>query len=284
MSAAAVTALASVAFMAIAFTTDNWLHISVDRPSLLSWMQANLNMRGDHRRRPEDPTVGSAAATTTTTTTTTTSTTTSWFDFPEITTDLSMEWSLYGLDKESFQTDGRFFDRVRGIFRVCFPFKQRPEPVVLPSGSLRNKTEPSEGFAVAKSAWSRTKLYLNPVDEWCTNADPATRVPLLFMLPGPPAEEGSESEYSNSTEDMGLKGDSLVWLHLARSAIAAICLYFLLALVACMVGLVGCWRASGKVLKHSATVMLFSAMSSASGMCLWHVAWYYEQNKVRKRV
>ena len=51
--------------------------------------------------------------------------------------------------------DFRYFDRVRGIFRICFPHGEKPQ--VRDYGAAPRSRSP--------------RLYLNPIDEWCTNID-----------------------------------------------------------------------------------------------------------------
>ena len=72
LCAAAIATLLSVAMVGIAFSTDNWLNITVDRENIK--------------------------------------------DFAETTTGNKNLWY-----KISLKSDIRYFDRVRGIFRVCFP-------------------------------------------------------------------------------------------------------------------------------------------------------------------
>ena len=50
-----------------------------------------------------------------------------------------------------------YFDRVKGIFRVCFPFAERPKQSSQSPGAGGGNDDP------------KLRFYLNPVDEWCTN-------------------------------------------------------------------------------------------------------------------
>lgn len=183
---AAITALVSVAFVGIAFSTDNWLHVSVDRVRIYENAVSH--------------------------------------------NDSAMEQRL--------DEDFRYFDRVRGIFRVCFPHADKPG---------------SKGHS---------DLYLNPVDEWCTNIEYHMKLLEQGLVPDTLTDEGT------------------VWLHLVRSCIAAFCFYFMLTAIGCVTGLMGCWKASGDHLISTATMMLFAFLCGAAGMGLWHTSMFYEMNKV----
>ena len=84
---ASVCALTSVALVGIAFSTDNWVHISVNR---------------------------------------------------------------FAIRSSGNNASSEFYDRVKGFFRVCYPHEERPD----------------EG----------ERMYLNPVEEWCTNVDYSVRL------------------------------------------------------------------------------------------------------------
>ena len=51
-------------------------------------------------------------------------------------------------DQQDFLFDHRYFDRVEGMFRVCFPMEEKP----------RKRDD-------------HVYLYLNTLQEWCTNID-----------------------------------------------------------------------------------------------------------------
>ena len=99
LSGASASALFSVALFAIALSTDNWRHISVDRKTALR----------ENATVPVD--------------------------------------------------DVRYYDRVQGIFRVCFPHEDKPS---------------SDGNAA---------LYLSLIEEWCSNIDYYVRLVDSAILP-----------------------------------------------------------------------------------------------------
>ena len=179
----AIAAMVSVACMSIAFSTDNWQHIAVDRPSLAHHVLA----------------ANKSALT------------------------------------AQYRSDFRYFDRVQGIFRVCFPYKDKPPT---------------------------SNLYLNPVEEWCANIDYYVRLLDYGFLP--------ERITTQAT----------LWYHVARSSIAAFCLYFMFMGVGCVLGLLGCWRASGDHLISTAVLMLLASLCGGVGMGLWHWAKFIELERV----
>jgi len=189
---AAVATLVSVALVGIAFSTDNWLHITVDRTRLEPYAKSDEFMR------------------------------------------------------EGMKTDTRYFDRVRGIFRICFPHGEKPQ--VRDYGATPRSRSP--------------RLYLNPIDEWCTSIDYYMQILDHGLLP----EQ--------------LTRDGQVWFHFARTAVASFCLYFMFSAVACCTGLMGCWKASGDHLISTATLMLLASLCGAAGMGFWHGAHFYEMEKV----
>ena len=77
-----------------------------------------------------------------------------------------------------------------------------------------------------------------------------------------------------------LTKDGQVWFHFARTSVAAFCLYFMTSAVACVTGLMGCWKASGDHLISTATLMLLASLCGAAGMGFWHGANFYEMEKV----
>jgi len=200
---AAVATMMSVAFVGIAFSTDNWLHVTVDRPRLEDYARSSM---------------GTEAM------------------------------------REALKTDTRYFDRVRGIFRICFPHGDKPEPVVR-ADSVVVKQRPLR-------AGTNPSLYLNPIDEWCTNIDYYMQVLDHGLLP----EQ--------------LTRDGQVWFHFARTSVAAFCLYFMFAAIACVTGLMGCWKASGDHLISTASLMLLASLFGSAGMGFWHGAHFYEVEKV----
>ena len=80
---AAIATLVSVAFVGIAFSTDNWLNITVDRDNIQEFAETTSGNK-------------------------------------------NLMWKL------RLKSDIRYFDRVRGIFRVCFPHEEKPEPRRVP--------------------------------------------------------------------------------------------------------------------------------------------------------
>ena len=52
-------------------------------------------------------------------------------------------------ENKEFFVDQRYFDRVEGMFRVCFPMEEKPR----------------------KNREIDDSIYLNPIQEWCTNID-----------------------------------------------------------------------------------------------------------------
>jgi hypothetical protein len=56
------------------------------------------------------------------------------------------------LFERNLESSTLYFDRVKGIFRICFPYSDRPKPVA-GGGHLKEQVV----------------LYLNPIEEWCTN-------------------------------------------------------------------------------------------------------------------
>ncbi|CAB4062612.1 unnamed protein product [Lepeophtheirus salmonis] len=163
LSGAAVSSLVGIALVGIAFSTDNWQHIGVNRSYLSALNISEIN--------------------------------------------------------ENIHSDLRYFDRVRGLFRVCFPFELRPK---------------IDG-----------KLYLNPVEEWCTNVDYQMKIMDGPLLP------------SRITHNAGL------WFHFIRTSVAGFICYFMLTGVACVSGLIG------------------SSLTGGLGMTFWHVAELYELEKVK---
>ncbi|XP_040564506.1 uncharacterized protein [Lepeophtheirus salmonis] len=181
LSGAAVSSLVGIALVGIAFSTDNWQHIGVNRSYLSALNISEIN--------------------------------------------------------ENIHSDLRYFDRVRGLFRVCFPFELRPK---------------IDG-----------KLYLNPVEEWCTNVDYQMKIMDGPLLP------------SRITHNAGL------WFHFIRTSVAGFICYFMLTGVACVSGLIGCWRASGDNLISTSILMFLASLTGGLGMTFWHVAELYELEKVK---
>ena len=140
---------------------------------------------------------------------------------------------------EEFHDDVRYFDRVEGLFRVCFPMKDKP-PV------------------------DHHTIYLNPVDEWCTNI-----------------------EYYMQLLENGLIPDKVtkhaeIWIHVARASIGAFVCYFAFMGVAYVVGFLGCWKVSHDKMIVTSVLMLFAFMFGVSGMGLFHAAKHFEHYKVIK--
>jgi hypothetical protein len=55
--------------------------------------------------------------------------------------------------RRNLKSHALYFDRVKGIFRVCFPYAEKPKP----------------SWDGDQSENAKLVLYLNPVEEWCTN-------------------------------------------------------------------------------------------------------------------
>ena len=228
---AAIATLVSVAFVGIAFSTDNWLNITVDRENIKQFA---------------DTTEGNE----------------------------NLMWKL------RLKSDIRYFDRVRGVFRVCFPHETRPEPrwvshdvppppvnILIRTGGNKEREEGKEQQQPLTATTDRRlpnpSLYLNPVDEWCTNIDYYMQLIDLGLLPPHLTHNGQ------------------IWFHFARTSIAGFCLYFMFSAIACVTGLMGCWKASGDHLISTASLMLMAALSASAGMGFWHGANFYERERVR---
>eukprot|EP00093_Oithona_nana_P000767 00767.XXX_1370_261_1 [CDS] Oithona nana genome sequencing. len=143
-------------------------------------------------------------------------------------------------DQQDFLFDHRYFDRVEGMFRVCFPMEEKP----------RQRDD-------------HVYLYLNTLQEWCTNID-------YYMehLTGPFTRISAKISFAT------------IWLHLARASVASYILYFAAMGVACSVGLFGCWGMSSTKLIATSISLLFAFVFGVSGMGLFHAAHFYETNKV----
>ena len=221
---AAIATLVSVAFVGIAFSTDNWLNISVDRDNIQEFAHTT---EGNE----------------------------------------NLMWKL------RMKSDIRYFDRVRGVFRVCFPHKDKPEPRMVsadvpppPPSILVKPEEWKEQSQPLTSTTDRRlpnpSLYLNPVDEWCTNIDYYMHLVTSEFLPP------------------HLTYDGKIWFHFARTSVACFCLYFMFSAFGCVSGLLGCWKASGDHLISTAILMLLATLSAAAGMGFWHGAQFYEEQRV----
>lgn len=137
---------------------------------------------------------------------------------------------------EEFYSDVRYFDRVEGLFRVCFPMKDKP-PV--------DQT-----------------IYLNPVDEWCTNIEYYMQLLENGLIP---------EKVTKHAE---------TWIHVARASIASFILYFAVMGVAYVIGFLGCWKVSSDKMIVTAVLMLFAFVFGISGMGLFHAAKHFEHYKV----
>ena len=228
---AAIATLVSVAFVGIAFSTDNWLNITVDRENIQQYAETTTGNK-------------------------------------------NLMWKL------RLKSDIRYFDRVRGIFRVCFPHEEKPEPrmvhldvpapplnILIKTGGKQEKDNDGQQHLPLTSTTDRRlpnpSLYLNPVDEWCTNIDYYMQLIDLGLLPPHLTHNGE------------------IWFHFARTSVACFCLFFMFSAIACVTGLMGCWKASGDHLISTASLMLLAALSAAAGMGFWHGANFYEIERVR---
>ena len=225
---AAIATLVSVAFVGIAFSTDNWLNITVDRDNIQEFAETTSGNK-------------------------------------------NLMWKL------RLKSDIRYFDRVRGIFRVCFPHEVKPEPRRVPNDVpppplnilIQQETNKDVDNGNQQPLTSTTdrrlpnpSLYLNPVDEWCTNIDYYMQLIDLGLLPP------------------NLTHNGQIWFHFARTSVACFCLFFMFSAIACVTGLMGCWKASGDHLISTASLMLMAALSAAAGMGFWHGANFYEIERV----
>ncbi len=138
--------------------------------------------------------------------------------------------------------DFRYFDRVEGLFRVCFPMAVKPR----------------------RSQEQNTEIYLSPMHEWCSNIEY-----YMHLI----AEDGIVPD------KMTYNGK--VWIHLARSTIAAFVLFFAAMGLACVIGLLGCWNVSDRLLTWTSILMMLAFFSATAGMGLFHATDFYERNKVR---
>ena len=226
---AAIATLVSVAFVGIAFSTDNWQNINVDRSNIQEFAETTSGNK-------------------------------------------NLMWKL------RLKSDIRYFDRVKGIFRVCFPNELKPQPRMAPDDvppppiniliKSGGQHEENDGQHLPLTSTTDRRLpnpslYLNPVDEWCTNID-----------------------YYMQLIDQGLLPPQLtftgkIWFHFARASIACFCLFFMFSAIACVTGLMGCWKASGDHLISTCLLMLMAALSAAAGMGFWHGADFYERFRVR---
>eukprot|EP00095_Tigriopus_kingsejongensis_P003972 snap_masked-scaffold310_size212938-processed-gene-0.0 protein:Tk03972 transcript:snap_masked-scaffold310_size212938-processed-gene-0.0-mRNA-1 annotation:"hypothetical protein KGM_13179" len=77
-----------------------------------------------------------------------------------------------------------------------------------------------------------------------------------------------------------LTSNAEIWFHVARSSIAAFCLYFMWMGIGCVTGLLGCWKANGDHLIPTAILVLLGSLCGSAGMGLWHWAKFYELEKV----
>ena len=156
---------------------------------------------------------------------------------------------------------------MKGIFRVCFPHGEKPQATAKEAQGTRHP-----------------RLYLNPIDEWCTNVDYYMQIlgissfTFFYKLMLLKDTDVDVSDHGLLPEQ--LTKDGQVWFHFARTSVAAFCLYFMTSAVACVTGLMGCWKASGDHLISTATLMLLASLCGAAGMGFWHGANFYEMEKV----
>ena len=150
---AAVATLVSVALVGIAFSTDNWLHITVDRTRLEPYAKSDELMREGMKTDTRWASVDIKL----------------WFVETRTVRNQLKNDKLKTQEKKLdvlaklirkrnnlfLLLDFRYFDRVRGIFRICFPHGEKPQ--VRDYGAAPRSRSP--------------RLYLNPIDEWCTNID-----------------------------------------------------------------------------------------------------------------
>lgn len=147
----------------------------------------------------------------------------------------------FDFDEQDFKTNLRYFDRVEGLFRICFPMAEKPQ---------RNNDH---------------DIYLSPIlSEWCTNIEYYVH---LIM------EDGLVPDKMTT--------NGKVWIHIARSVIASFCLYFATMAVACFIGLIGCYQMSDNKLIWTGSLMMIAFFVGAAGMGMFHCADFYEKYKVR---
>jgi hypothetical protein len=136
--------------------------------------------------------------------------------------------------KDKFDSDPVFFTRTRGLFRVCFPH-ERPDQ-------------------------DKVKLYLSPVETYCTNVD--------YFIPD------SNSEFKT------LKDLQQATIHMARSMVAMFVLAFTFIFIAFWTGVCGCWRRSPANITSTGVLMILACLFTAGSMGLWHGIEYYETQKI----
>ena len=191
---AAMATLLSLGFVGVAFATDNWKHVAVNRPRLSKMAETQNDTKLNHK----------------------------------------------------LSHDYRYFDRVEGIFRVCFPMAEKPKRV-------------------------NDDIYLSPLQEWCANID--------YFMHLITNEGGSMATFFRPEK---MTYYAAVWINLARSTIGAFGMYFACMGIACVVGLNGCWTMSENKLFWTSISMMFALVFGLAGMGLFHATDFFEKNKVRK--
>ncbi len=105
-------------------------------------------------------------------------------------------------------------------------------------------------------------MFLNPVQEWCTNIN----YYMDFMT------------YGLAPEKMTYEGQ--IWLHCIRGVVAGYTFYFMFAAIACVVGFVGCWSVSSKRIYSTSILLLIAGAFAIGGMACYHVAEHFELYRV----
>ena len=74
--------------------------------------------------------------------------------------------------------------------------------------------------------------------------------------------------------------DGKVWVWLARATVAAFMMYFAMAGIASVLGLVACWRTSHRQLSWTAGLLFLAFAFGTMGTVLFHISDHYEMKKV----
>ncbi|CAG0884130.1 unnamed protein product [Cyprideis torosa] len=244
LSLGTIAGVVSVALLGIAFGTDNWMYIRVDRNKLKRLSEeANEIPRSD----------------------------------PEMKLDPLFYTRTKGLFRTCFpKMNASTAAEVHGqsAKRCCWNLAT----LGVALGWMRLEKEKKESQAAVLSDWKaklmfsvtalgrRDKvskdIYRSPVESYCVNID--------YFIP----DEGSE--FTRFSEE------KKATIHMGRSMIALFIVSFLFVFIAFWSGIVGCWRRSSGNVTATAILMLFVCLLSAGAMGLWHGVDYYEQKKLEE--
>jgi len=138
-----------------------------------------------------------------------------------------------GINLESKNAELIYYTRTKGLFRICFPtMGERPS----------------------------IKLYLSPVETYCTNID--------YLITD---ENNVQETFTN---------DETSKLHMSRGMISLFILSFLFMFISFWTGIIGCWRRSSGNITSTSILILLACLFSAGGMGLFHGIEYYENEKL----